>query len=119
MDESDKLYRVKTTATARDAIREQVRHIVVEQRSPQNAAEWLDRIWSSVDGLEHLPFAYPQAEGYSHLPYVVRRVILDNHSILFTVDEANAIVYVVGLTHAARLARPRDLPVEPREDDAE
>ncbi len=100
-------------ATAREAIREQVRFIAVDQQSPQNAAEWLDRVWTCIDGLEFLPKRHLKAEGYDHLPYVVQRAILDNHLILFTVDEANATVYVVGLRHGARLPRPDELPGEP------
>lgn len=45
------------------------------------------------------------------LPYIVRRVVLGNHLILYTVDEKNATVYVVGLRHGAQLPRPRDLGV--------
>lgn len=112
--ESEKKYAVVTTATAKAAIREQVRHFAEEQQAPQNAAEWLGRVWTSIDGLEFMPLRFPPAEGYERLPYVVRRVVLDNHLILFTVDEANATVYVVGLRHGARLPRPRELPTDPR-----
>jgi hypothetical protein len=112
-DESDKRYGVKITATAREAIRETARFIAVEQRSAQNAAEWLDRIWTCIDGIEFMPMRHLKAEGYDHLPYVVRRAILDNRLILFTVDQSNATVYVVGLRHGARVPRPSDLPNTP------
>ena len=113
-DETDKHYAVIMTATAKAAIREQVRFIAVEQQSPQNAAEWLGRVWSCVDGLEFLPKRFPPAEGYQRLPYVVRRIVLDSHLILFTIDEANTTVYVVGLRHGAKLPRPRELPPDPK-----
>lgn len=116
-DEVDKVYAVRTTAAARQAIREQARYIAVEQQSPQNAREWLERVWTAIDGLEFMPLRYNEAKGYDSLPYVVRRVILDNHLILFTVDKANATVYVVGLRHGARLPRQRDLPAVPPEMD--
>lgn len=112
--ESEKKYAVITTATAKGAIREQVRYIVEEQKAPQNAAEWLDRVWTSIDALEFMPLRFPQAEGYEHLSYVIRRVVLDNHLILFTVDEINTTVYVVGLRHGAKVPRPYDLPTDPR-----
>jgi plasmid stabilization system protein ParE len=113
-DETDKLYAVLVTATAQAAIREQVHYIAVDQQSPQNAAEWLDRVWTCIDDLEFLPLRYPIAEGYERLPYVVRRALLDRHLILFTVDEAALRVYVVGFRHSARLPRRRDLPSDPR-----
>lgn len=112
-DESAKRYVVIATSTALTAIRDQVHHIAVEQRSPQNATEWLDRIWTSIDELELLPTRFPEAEGYSHLPYIVRRIVVDNHLILFTVDHPNATVYVVGLRHGASLPRLSDLPPQP------
>lgn len=112
-DGIDRIYTVTTTATARESIREQVRYIAVEQQAPQNAAEWLDRVWSCIDALQFMPLRHLKAEGYDHLPYVVRRAILDNHLILFTVDEANRTVYVVGLRHGARLPRPDKLPERP------
>lgn len=55
---------VITTAIANAAIRGQVRYIVEEQQAPQNAAEWLDRVWTTIDGLEVMPLRFPQAEGY-------------------------------------------------------
>jgi hypothetical protein len=113
-DETDVHYAVITTATAKAAIREQVRFIVVEQRAPRNAAEWLGRVWACIDGLEYLPKRFPPAEGYERLSYVVRRAVLDNHLILFMVDESSSTVYVVGLRHGSRLPRPSDLPTDPK-----
>ncbi len=109
-DETGKIYRVEVTATAREAILQQARYIAIDQRSPQNAAEWLDRIWTLVDGLEYLPKRHVVAQGYEQLPYVVRRVLVDNHFILFTIDDTKAIVYIVGLRHGASLADPAALP---------
>lgn len=109
-DETGKHYTVIITATAKTAIHEQVRYIAVEQQAPQNAAKWLDRVWTCIDGLEFMPLRHGKAEGYDRLPYVVRRAILDDYLILFTVDEINATVYVVGLRHGARLPRPGELP---------
>lgn len=113
-DEVDKIYTVITTATLREAIQEQVRYIAVDQQSPQNTGEWLDRVWTHIDGLEFLPQRNVKADGYDHLPLTVRRIILDNHLILYTVDENSATVYIVGIRHGASLPRPCDLQVDPR-----
>lgn len=113
-EESEKKYAVITTETAEAAIREQVRYIVEEQQAPQNAAEWLDRVWTAIDGLEFMPLRFGEAEGYEHLSYVVRRVVLDNHLILFTVDVSTTTVYVVGLRHGARRPQRADLPTDPK-----
>jgi plasmid stabilization system protein ParE len=116
-DEVDKKYTVTVTATAREAIREQVRYIAIDQRAPQNAAEWLGRVWSCIDQLEFLPRRFAAADGYDHLPYVVRRVVLDNHLILFTIDDACDTVYIVGLRHGARLPRSSDIPRTPTREE--
>lgn len=114
VDEADKHYSVLVTATAREVITEQVRFLAIDRQSPQNAIQWLDRVWTNIDGLEFLPLRHAIAEGYDRLPYLVRRIMLDNYLILFAVDEGNATVYVVGLRHGARLPEPSDLPSNPR-----
>lgn len=113
-EETDKHYTVVTTATAKAAIREQVRHIAEDQQSPQNAAEWLDRVWACIDELGFLPLRYPIAEGYERLPYEIRRALIGQHLLLFTVDRKNLLVHVVGLRHSARLPRERDVPSDPQ-----
>jgi hypothetical protein len=48
----------------------------------------------------------------------VRRVIVGNHLLLFTVDEADRQVWVIGFRHGSRLPRPEDLPdVRPGGED--
>ena len=66
-----------------------------------------------------MPRRFPKADGYGRVPYIVRRAILDNHLILFTIDEVNATVYVVGLRDGRRLPRPGDVPIAPRDNDAQ
>lgn len=109
-DETDRTYAVVTTDTADAAIREQARYIAIDQQSPQNAAAWLERVWAAIDGLEFLPKRHGLAIENEHVPYEVRRVLVDNHLLLFTVAEEKQMVYIVGLRHGARLPRPQDLP---------
>lgn len=112
-EESEKKYDVITTDTAKAAIGEQVRYIKDEQQAPQNAATWLGRVWTAIDGLELMPMRHSVAEGYDHLPYVVRRVLVDRHLVLFTVDEAAKVVYVIGLRHGSSRPQRADLPTDP------
>ncbi len=115
-DEADRTYTVVTTAVALAAIREQARFVIEQEQGTQNAAAWLGRVWTCIDDLEFMPLRFNKADGYERVPYVVRRVILANHLILFTVDKEARTVYVVGLRYGGELPRPDDLPTHPERE---
>ena len=48
-------FEVFVTPGARRRIREQAEWIVTEQRAPENAARWLERIYDAIDRLESMP----------------------------------------------------------------
>ena len=118
-DEADKTYRVRNTLTAKRAILEHADFIARQEQAIEPALAWLDRVDAAVARLDRTPRRHNLAEGYGRLPYEVRRVVLANHLILYTVDEAARTVYVVGLIHGARRPRPGDLPPSPADDAGE
>lgn len=105
-----KKYRVAITATARQAIDDQVAYIAEECLAPVNAAKWLGRVIQVIDGLSTLPTRFPFAEENAHRDYEVRRAIVGSHLLLFTINRRSRIVYIIGLRHGHRLPRPGDLP---------
>ena len=109
-DPVDRRYRVIVLSAAAEAIEEQFVYIRDTQQAPRNADAWLGRVWTAIDGLEFLPGRHGPALENGRRPYEVRRLLLDNHVLLFTIDEARAAVFVLYLRHAARLPRPGDLP---------
>lgn len=103
-------YRVETTDVARDLIREQARYIAVDRQAPLNAARWLEQVWDAVDGLEQMPARCPLAEEDGTKPYEVRRALVGDYVLLFTIDERARTVWIIGFRHGGRLPRPDDLP---------
>jgi plasmid stabilization system protein ParE len=103
-------FRVEVTDDARDAIRDSVRYIAVERKSPLNAERWLARIWHAVDSLERFPHRCPLAPESRALPYEVRAKKVGSHMQLFHVDDDAKVVNIVGFRHGRRRPRPGDLP---------
>ena|ERR1700722_17114466 len=103
-------YVVEVTDAAFDAIRAHARYIAVERQAPINAARWLEQIWDAIDGLEEMPRQHNLAAEDAFKPYEVRRALVGNYLILFTIDDHSRKVWVIGFRHGSRLPRPVDLP---------
>lgn len=105
-------YSVEITDSALEAIRAEARYIAVDCQSPLNASRWLQRVLRAVEGLERMPRRYGLAAEDAFKPYEVRRVLVGDCLILFTVEDKTRKVWVIGFRHGTRLARPQDLPDE-------
>jgi plasmid stabilization system protein ParE len=103
-------YSVEITDAAFVAIRRHARYIAVESQAPQNAARWLERIWDAIESLEQWPRRAPMAAEDALVSYEVRQLVIDNHFLLFTIDDGLRKVWILGLRHGHRLPRPQDLP---------
>lgn len=103
-------YTVYLTPTADEQIFEQFRYIAVEQKSPQNAHEWWDRIEAAVMSLESTPRRCPLAEENDYRAYEVRKRGIDGFNLLFTVFEDKKEVWVIATRAAGMDARADRLP---------
>ena len=103
-------YTVEITDAAFDAIRTQARYIAIDGKAPLNAQRWLEQVWDVIDGLEQMPGRHNLVAESAFKTYEVRRALLGNYLILFTIDESAHKVWVVGFRHGNRLPRPNDLP---------
>lgn len=113
-------YAVEVTDAALTAITAQARYIAVESQAPQNAKRWLGRIWDAVDSLEQFPRRAGKAEEDAYVEYEVRKLVIDSHLLLFTIDDDRRKIWIIGLRHGHRLPRPGDLPPDQASlDDAE
>jgi plasmid stabilization system protein ParE len=101
-------YEVQLTDAALAAIGAQARYIAEEVGAPLNAQRWLEQVWDAVDSLERFPRRGSMAEEDAYVEYEVRQLIVDSHLLLFTVDDEQRRVWIIGLRHGHRLPRPRD-----------
>jgi plasmid stabilization system protein ParE len=101
---------VEITDAALAAIRAQVKYIAIECRAPLNAGRWLERVWDAIDGLALMPERHGLAAEDEFKPYEVRRVLVGNYLILFTIEKKARKVWVIGFRHGSRLPRPGELP---------
>ncbi len=112
-------YSVEITDAAFVATRKHARYIAVESQSPENAKRWLERVWDAVDSLEDWPRRAAKAQEDEFLAYEVRQFMVGSHLLLFTIDDDQRKVWVVGLRHGHRLPRPQDLPADRASIDEE
>ncbi len=103
-------YAVELTDAALAAITAQAHCIAVEAHAPLNAERWLGRIWDAVVSLEQQPRRAAKAEEDAYVEYEVRRLVIDSHLLLFTIDDDRRKVWIIGLRHGHRLPRPGELP---------
>lgn len=105
--------RVLVTPEAAEQMFDCARFIAVERQSPETAEVWLGRVLASKDELSEFPRRGPVCAESEHLGYELRRLILGNYFMLYTVDDASGVVWVVGFRHASRLLTAEDLPPQP------
>ena len=107
-----KKYRVVVTPEAETGIRESFLYIY--ERSPVNAARWLQGMWKQIDTLERFPERCSYAREQEYLDDELRQLIFKSHRIVFRVEKPRSIVYVLYVRHAGRLAiGERKLEEEP------
>ncbi|HZL35163.1 MAG TPA: type II toxin-antitoxin system RelE/ParE family toxin [Tepidisphaeraceae bacterium] len=103
-------YAVEITDVAFEAILGQARYIAVDRQAPLNARRWIEQVWDVIDDLEHMPARHNLAPEDAFKTYEVRRAVIGDYFILFTIDEDACKVWVIGARHGSRRPRPEDLP---------
>jgi mRNA-degrading endonuclease RelE of RelBE toxin-antitoxin system len=102
-------YIVEITAAASEAIHAQARYIAVDCQAPLNGGRWLEQVWDAIDGLEFMPNRHNLASDSAFRPYEIRRILVGDYLILFTINETAKTVTVIGFRHGSRLPRPDNL----------
>ncbi|HEY8751801.1 MAG TPA: type II toxin-antitoxin system RelE/ParE family toxin [Tepidisphaeraceae bacterium] len=103
-------YTVEITESALETIHAQARYIAIDCQSPLNAGRWLEQIWDAIDALAQSPTRHNLAPENDFKFYEVRRVLVGQYLILFTVSDETHTVWVIGFRHGSRLPRPTELP---------
>lgn len=92
-----KRYAVEVTDTTAAAILAHARYIAVDRCEPMGAQSWLESAWDVVDSLETMPKRCPIAPEGEVVPYEVRSILAGSVTLLFTVDEPRATVWVIAV----------------------
>lgn len=100
-----KVYRVEIADEVFEAIRSQAKYIACDQKSPQNAQQWLEGLWDAIDSLEKWPKRCGFAPENDYRPFEIRQRIYGDSIILFTVDDEQNIVYVIGFRHGGQQSK--------------
>ena len=95
-------YRVRYLTEATEALRSAFLH-VRENAGPRRAANWLSRVYASIDQLEIAPRA-TRDEGFFH-GHEFRSKLVISHRVFFTIDEDAQVVHVVDIVHTAQQTR--------------
>lgn len=103
-------YRVEVTEQVFEAIRSHARYIAFVQNAPLNAKRWLESLWDTNDSLEEFPKRCGLAPENNYRPYKIRQRIDGNSVILFTLNEKQRIVYVIGFRHGGQLPNRTGIP---------
>jgi plasmid stabilization system protein ParE len=95
-------YQVIVTPEAQAGIRESFAYI--HERSPLNAARWLQALYAGIDTLENLPERCSVAREREYLDEELRQLVFKSHRVAFTVQKKEKRVYVLYVRHARRRA---------------
>jgi len=106
-------YTVRITEPALRRIHEQASYIVNEQRAPEVAARWLERVLNAGDTLGEMPRRCPRALEDVLFQYEIRAMLVGQFVLLFTVAEDTKTVWIISARHGPRLPRPEELPLDP------
>lgn len=107
-----KTYHVEISVQALELIRVQAHYIAFQQNAPVNAKRWLNKLWDAVESLETMPRRFALAPENDYRDYEVRKLNCGDYLILFTIDEASGIVYVIGFRHGRQLPQHESLKNE-------
>jgi plasmid stabilization system protein ParE len=87
-------------------------YIAEQSGSVETAERWVDQVYNAIATLEVFPRRFALAEEDAHRSYEIRRLIFGDYLALYTIDDVEKTVRVVGFRHGARLPRPDDLPAD-------
>ena len=95
-------YEVIVTPEAQEGIRNSFQYIY--ERAPLNAARWLQGVYDQIDTLERFPERCAFAREREYLEEDLRQLVFKSHRIIFRIDKARKVVYVLHVRHAGRRA---------------
>lgn len=102
---------MEVSATAEASIRAHARFIAIDRSASEESARWVARIERAVATLRLWPRRCGLAEENAALETEVRRLVVGEHLILFTIDDRHRVVRVLGVRRGQQRPRPGELGV--------
>jgi plasmid stabilization system protein ParE len=97
-----KTFDVIVTPEAQSGIRESF--LYIHERSPLNAARWLQGLYDEIDTLERFPERCSYAREREYLEEELRQLVYKSYRVVFYVDKPKKTVYVLDVRHGKRRA---------------
>ncbi|MBL8232069.1 MAG: type II toxin-antitoxin system RelE/ParE family toxin [Bryobacterales bacterium] len=97
-----KKFEVIVTPEAQAGIRKSF--LYIHERSPLNAARWIEGLYDEIDTLERFPERCSYAREREYLEEDLRQLVYKSHRVVFYVDKPKHTVYVLYVRHARRRA---------------
>ncbi len=95
-------YKVIITPTAYKEINK-IYDYITEELCAENAAKRLmEKVEQEVQRLKHAPQIYTKIEKIDELKRNYRRIVINNYTILYTIDEENKTVFVSHMYYGRR-----------------
>ena len=96
------IYEVIVTPEAQEGIRASFQYI--HERSPLNAARWLQGLYDRIDTLERSPARCGTARERKYFEEDLRQLLFKSHRIIFRINVSQKAVYVLYVRHAKQQA---------------
>jgi plasmid stabilization system protein ParE len=74
----------------------------IEQHSPQNAAEMIERLLDAIDSLEMFPHRFKVVQNTDEAEAEVRSMPVKPFLVRYHVDDADHVVTILSVRHGAR-----------------
>lgn len=103
-------FEVVVTPEAQAGILESFAYI--HDRSPLNAARWLEALYAQIETLEHFPQRCAKARESEYLDDDLRQLVFQSHRVVFAIRIAERRVDVLYVRHAKRRAVGEPVPEE-------
>ena len=103
-------YRVIVAPVAAKSIADYGQYIAEVAGKPETAERWVNHVYDKISTLDAFPQRHALAEENGQREYEIRRQIIGNYLVLYSIDEASLTVHVVGFRHGHRLPQSEILP---------
>ncbi len=95
-------YKVKINSKAIRELDSIFEYIANEKMAPENAKGQVDRIKKAILNLDTFPQSHQERSEGRFAGKSYRQLLIDNYIVIFKIDEADRIVYVVTIQYQGR-----------------